>query len=69
MFIMMKKNLLKIKALELNEKDNGFTAFAKGGARGTINTTLINCAIVGVALVIGKYKQNKEVASTEEMSE
>ncbi len=49
------------KLLTLNENDNVFTAFAKGGAKGMI----VGGVVVGVAAVVGTVLKNKGDSETE----
>jgi len=51
------------KLLELNERDNVFTAFAKGGVKGL----MVSGAMVGVAAIIGKVIQGKTENSETEV--
>lgn len=59
---MMKK---VFKGLEINEKDNLWTAVAKGGTEGALNSFVGSILICGVIYGIGKYKQSKEVIQGE----
>lgn len=46
-------------ALKVKNDDNGFTAFAKGGAEGIIQTAIASGAVVGVAAIIGMVVKKK----------
>lgn len=48
------KNLFK-----LNEKDNAFTAFAKGGLKGILISVAGMASIVGTAAIVGTVIKHK----------
>ena len=52
------KNVLK--GLELNEKDNKFTSFAKGGFKGFIGYATLTLPVLSTIYLIGKCVVNKE---------
>lgn len=53
------RNLLKIKALDINENDNELTAMAKGGVKGWLVGTLYLGALVVTTAAIGNYMKRK----------
>lgn len=61
------KKLFKV--LELNEKDNLLTAFAKGGIEGCLKASAVILPVMGTLLVIGRCVGNKgELEKFEEES-
>lgn len=46
--------------LELNERDNLFTAFAKGGAKGMIVSAGITVVTFGIGIIIRNKEENSK---------
>jgi len=56
------KNLFKV--LELDEKDNLLSAFAKGGLQGLTKYTLISAPILIGMVLVGRGMTPKEIVET-----
>ena len=61
------KKLLNV--LEINEKDNGYTAFAKGMAEGAIEGAVVCLTLAGVLYAFGKAVKEVEAEKQEEQTE
>lgn len=61
------KKLLKV--LEINEKDNEYTAIAKGLTEGVIQSGLTFLTIAGVIYAFGKAVKEVEAEKQEEQTE
>ena len=56
------KNPLNV--LEINEKDNWFTAYSKGAAKGYVTGALVIGTLVGIGKIVVKCTKKDEVLDT-----
>lgn len=58
------KNVFK--GLEINENDNGLTAFAKGGFKGLIGSVIGLGSLMGALMIIGSMESMSNKVTSEE---